>query len=130
LAYEKQVRVSGADLKICAKRKTLLETAGHLLILGGPGSGKTTIALVKAATELSARTLAPSQKILFLSFARATIARVMEQAKLRIPREIQHLLEINTYHGFAWNFIRTFGYLDHCPLQRSECCFRWLASPR
>jgi DNA helicase II / ATP-dependent DNA helicase PcrA len=52
-----------------------------------------------------------STKILFISFARATIARVMEQAKLRTPRESQHLLEINNYHGFAWNFIRTFGYL-------------------
>lgn len=103
--------MSGADLKICAKRKTLLETAGHLLILGGPGSGKTTIALVKASTELSARTLAPNQKILFLSFARATIVRVIEQAKLRIPRGSQRELEINTYHGFAWNFIRTFGHL-------------------
>jgi len=82
-----------------------------LLILGGPGSGKTTIALVKAATELAARSLLPGQKILFLSFARATIARVMEQAKVRIPREYQRELEINTYHGFAWSFIQTFGHL-------------------
>ena len=100
-----------AALNICAKRSALLGTGGHLLILGGPGSGKTTIALVKAATELAARTLAPGQKILFLSFARATIARVMEQAKLRIPPEHQRELEINTYHGFAWSFIQTFGHL-------------------
>ena len=103
--------MSGTDLKICTKRKALLETGGNLLILGGPGSGKTTIALVKAATELAARSLLPGQKILFLSFARATIARVMEQAKVRIPREYQRELEINTYHGFAWSFIQTFGHL-------------------
>ena len=82
-----------------------------MLILGGPGSGKTTIALVKAATEITARSLLPGQKILFLSFARATIARVMEQAKVRIPRECHRELEINTYHGFAWSFIQTFGHL-------------------
>jgi DNA helicase-2/ATP-dependent DNA helicase PcrA len=96
---------------MCAKRKALLETGGHLLILGGPGSGKTTIALVKAATELAARTLLSGQKILFLSFARATIVRVMEQAKKCVSREEARDLEINTYHGFAWSFIQTFGHL-------------------
>ena len=41
------------DLKMCEQRKALLGTGGHLLVLGGPGSGKTTIALVKAASEIA-----------------------------------------------------------------------------
>lgn len=103
--------MSGSELKICAQRKALLESVCHLLVLGGPGSGKTTIALVKAATELSERPLAAGQKILFLSFARATVARVMSEAKLRIPTANRSKLEIGTYHGFAWGFIQTYGYL-------------------
>lgn len=55
-------------------RNEILATDGNLLIMGGPGSGKTTIALFKAK-ELTANsnTIRKSQKILFLSFARATI---------------------------------------------------------
>jgi DNA helicase II / ATP-dependent DNA helicase PcrA len=100
-----------SDLKMCAQRKALLGTGGHLLGLGGPGSGKTTIALVKAAAEIAGGVLAPGQKILFLSFARATVARIIQESKLRIPREARSGVEINTYHGFAWEFIRGHGYL-------------------
>ena len=69
------------DLKLCDRRKALLGAGGHLLVLGGPGSGKTTVALVKAATEIANRTLAAEQKILFLSFARATVARIVRNRK-------------------------------------------------
>ena len=80
-------------------------------MLGGPGSGKTTIALVKAASEIANGALEPGQKILFLSFARATVARIVRESKLRVPREARSKIEINTYHGFAWEFIRGHGYL-------------------
>jgi ATP-dependent DNA helicase UvrD/PcrA len=100
-----------AELKMCDQRKALLEAADDLLVLGGPGSGKTTIALVKAATEIERDVLAAGQKILFLSFARATITRILQESKLRVPREARTHLEINTYHGFAWSFIQAHGYL-------------------
>jgi DNA helicase II / ATP-dependent DNA helicase PcrA len=99
------------DLKMCDQRKALLAAGGHLLVLGGPGSGKTTIALVKGATEIANGALAPGQKILFLSFARATVARIAQEAKVWVPREARSRIEINTYHGFAWEFIRAHGYL-------------------
>ena len=35
-------------LELCDKRKAIIAQTGHLLVLGGPGSGKTTIALFKA----------------------------------------------------------------------------------
>jgi DNA helicase II / ATP-dependent DNA helicase PcrA len=99
------------DLKLCDQRKALLASGGHLLVLGGPGSGKTTIALVKAETEIANGTLAAGQKILFLSFARATVTRIVQESRLRIPRSARPRVEINTYHGFAWEFIRGHGYL-------------------
>ncbi len=99
------------DLKMCERRKELVGAAGHLLVLGGPGSGKTTIALVKAASEIANGALAGEQRVLFLSFARATVARIVQESKLRVPREARARVEINTYHGFAWEFIRGHGYL-------------------
>jgi DNA helicase-2/ATP-dependent DNA helicase PcrA len=96
---------------MCEQRNNLLNTTGHVLVLGGPGSGKTTIALVKAAVEIADGALAPGQKVLFLSFARATVARIVQESKVRVPRSGHAELEINTYHGFAWAFIRGHGYL-------------------
>ncbi|WP_232067200.1 UvrD-helicase domain-containing protein [Achromobacter xylosoxidans] len=81
------------------------------MALAGPGAGKTHIALIKAQQQIASGTLRPGQKVLFLSFARPTVARILEKAAEIISKdEIKHL-EINTYHGFAWSILRSHGYL-------------------
>jgi DNA helicase II / ATP-dependent DNA helicase PcrA len=90
-------------------REALLRTRGHILVLGGPGSGKTYMAARKAEADI--RHLAAAQQVLFLSFARATVARVAEQASNLISGSQRRRLEINTYHGFAWKLLRSHGYL-------------------
>jgi DNA helicase-2/ATP-dependent DNA helicase PcrA len=92
-------------------REKILNATGHILVTGGPGSGKTTIALQKASKLVCNNFLQLSQRILFLSFARATIARVAEQALQVIDDKDKDKIEINTYHGFAWKLIRSYGYL-------------------
>lgn len=92
-------------------RQTLLESRGNLLVLGGPGSGKTTISLLKASAEIQKGALKSGQKLLFLSFARATIGRVAQHAQSLLSAKEAEALEINTYHGFAWNLLRSHGYL-------------------
>jgi DNA helicase-2/ATP-dependent DNA helicase PcrA len=99
------------SISLDSKRNLLLETPGHLLIKGGPGSGKTTIALLKAAHIIEANDIARDQYVLFLSFARATIARVMAQLSTSVSETNQLQIESSTYHGFSWNFIQTHGYL-------------------
>lgn len=91
------------------EKRRLLETEGHILALGGPGSGKTYIALLKSDRETC--NLQRRQRILFLSFARATIARVVQDAGKLISDPAREVLEINTYHGFAWKLLRSHGYL-------------------
>lgn len=98
-------------LELSEYRQALLATEGSIIVLGGPGSGKTTIALLKADREISDGKIQPSQQILFLSFARATIARVAQQAGKLLGGKHSDRLETNTYHGFAWNLLRSHGYL-------------------
>lgn len=99
------------EYKICKKRQSIIDSKDHLLIEGGPGSGKTTIALLKAKAIIDEKLLKSNQKILFLSFARATISRIEEDAIKVFKPVDKKQLEINTYHGFCWSVIRSFGYL-------------------
>lgn len=100
-------------IEIDSTRKSLLLEERHLLVLGGPGSGKTTIALLKAAQEVSSRPIRSNQRVLFLSFARATVARVAQHAQQLVDPRVLRQFEINTYHGFAWTLLRSHGYLIH-----------------
>lgn len=96
-------------------QKDILETGGHLLVTGGPGSGKTTVAILKAAQF--SRQLTPAQTILFLSFARPTVARVLEaiDQEKEISAEEKSRIEVNTYHAFFWQLLKTHGYLVGLP---------------
>ena len=99
---EKQLEIIGAD--------------GHLLVTGGPGSGKTTVSILKAA-QIAEHGLLPGKKILFLSFARATVSRVVEaiEHEQKIPREQKNRIDVETYHSFFWRILKAHGYLLGLP---------------
>ncbi len=98
------------------KKKQILAHEGHLLVHGGPGSGKTTISIIKADTLVSGP-LRHTQKVLFLSFARATVARVMETLAEHSSSkpETRRRVDVDTYHAFFWRVLRTHGYLLGLP---------------
>ncbi len=95
---------------ICAKRRAILEGTGHMLIVGGPGSGKTTIALLKGRRAVLER-LRPEQSVLFLSFSNAAIRRITESGGNLLTPEIERQVDVKTYHSFAWDILRSHGYL-------------------
>jgi DNA helicase-2/ATP-dependent DNA helicase PcrA len=103
-------------MELTEKQRAVLGVQGHMLVTGGPGSGKTTIAILKAA-DIARNGLAPSQSILFLSFARATVSRVLEaiQYEQQIPQELQQRIEVDTYHSFFWRILKAHGYLVGLP---------------
>lgn len=102
-------------MQLSEKQKEVLEAAGHLLVIGGPGSGKTTISILKAADF--AASVRPGQEVLFLSFARATISRVIEAIENEhdIPNGIKSRINVETYHSFFWRILQTHGYLLGLP---------------
>ena len=96
--------------EICAKRRTILDGTGHMLVVGGPGSGKTTIALLKGHRAVLDG-LRPEQSVLFLSFSNAAIRRIIESGGAILATEVGGQVEVRTYHSFAWDILRSHGYL-------------------
>jgi DNA helicase-2/ATP-dependent DNA helicase PcrA len=103
-------------MQLSDRQQEIMAADGHLLVTGGPGSGKTTVSILKAAA-IAAHHLRPGQKILFLSFARATVSRVIEaiEYEQQIPRELRRRIDVETYHSFFWRVLKAHGYLIGLP---------------
>ncbi|PZR03568.1 MAG: ATP-dependent helicase, partial [Archangium gephyra] len=86
-----------------------LNEARPILVLGGPGSGKTTLSLLKAQRLMP--TLKPEQEILFLSFSRAAVRQVVIRCKDVLTSDERRLIQVRTYHSFALDILRSHGRL-------------------
>lgn len=97
-------------------QERIMDASGHILVTGGPGSGKTTISIIKAA-NIAEHQLRLGQKVLFLSFARATVSRVVEaiEREHQILPECKKQILVETYHAFFWRILKTHGYLIDLP---------------
>lgn len=105
-------------MQLTEKQLQVMALNGHLLVTGGPGSGKTTISILKAS-QIAKYHLRPNQQILFLSFARASVSRVTEaiEYEQKIPSTQKKRINVETYHSFFWRIIKTHGYLIGLPRQ-------------
>jgi len=102
----------------CSLRDSVLACEGHALITGGPGSGKTTIALRKAVKRIQ-EGMGPGQSALFLSFSRAAVSRILQAAKLEADAAEQGQLSIQTFHSFFWDILKSHAYLLGAPRKLS-----------
>lgn len=103
-------------VNLTPKQQIVLATAGHQLVTGGPGSGKTTVSILKAA-RIVREILKPGQRVLFLSFARATVSRVLEAIaeEKDVSADERGRIEVDTYHSFFWRLLKSHGYLVGLP---------------
>lgn len=103
-------------MELTEKQRLVMKATGPLLVMGGPGSGKTTISILKAA-QIAEHDLRPGQKILFLSFARATVSRVLEAINYEhdIASAYKQRIDVETYHSFFWRILKAHGYLIGLP---------------
>ncbi|MBZ6107962.1 ATP-dependent helicase [Streptomyces olivaceus] len=91
------------------QRQAILDSTGHLLIEGGPGCGKTTIALLKALKAIEA--LEEEQRVLFLSFSRAAVRQITDRMQGLLTRTVRARLEVRTFHAFFLELVRSHGRL-------------------
>jgi len=98
------------NFTLCQQRYQILDSTGHMLIVGGPGAGKTTIGLLKARRWILQQT-EDEQQVLFLSFSNSAIRRIIESADGILNKDVADQVNIKTYHSFAWEIIRSHGYL-------------------
>jgi DNA helicase-2/ATP-dependent DNA helicase PcrA len=96
-------------VNVCAKREAILAQCGHILVTGGPGAGKTTIALLKAQQVI--RKLRPGQEVLFLSFSRAAVRQILTRCESVLSRKERQMIEVQTYHSFSLDVLVSHGKL-------------------
>ena len=97
------------DIKLEQKHIDIIAAPGHLIVTGGPGSGKTTISLLKARERC--RTLKPEQEVLFLSFSRAAIRQILTRCKDLLSPAERKLIHVSTYHKFCLQVLEAHGRL-------------------
>lgn len=84
---------------------------GRIMVLGGPGSGKTTLSLLK--TQRIIPTLEPGQNVLFLSFSRAAVRQVLTRTRDVLLSDERTRITVQTYHAFCMDILRAHGRLLH-----------------
>lgn len=101
--------MNASGLLVCETRRAIIGHNGHLLVTGGPGCGKTTVALLKAKAAVDG--LMPGQSILFLSFSRAAVQQVRDRMHDILNRTERGRIEVSTYHLFCLRLIESHGRL-------------------
>ncbi len=88
-------------------RRAVIREPGHALVLGGPGAGKTTLAILKAQAHMAS--VKPGQTILFLSFSKAAVQQILSRCRGVLENDELRQIEVRTYHSFCWELLKAHG---------------------
>ncbi len=103
------------------QRHVIEHTEGPLLVVGGPGTGKTTT-LVEAVAARVASGVDP-ERILVLTFGRRGAAALRDRIEARLSGAAFHEPLVRTFHAYA------FGLLRRAAAERGEPSPRLLTGP-
>ncbi len=104
-----------------AQRAAVEHRGGPLLVLAGPGTGKTTT-LVEAVVDRVERDGAAPEEVLMLTFSRRAAAELRDRVTARLGRTVREPLA-RTFHSYA------FGLLRQEALLRGESAPALLSGP-
>ncbi|GLY01026.1 ATP-dependent DNA helicase [Actinoplanes sp. NBRC 101535] len=106
------------------QRRIAGHTSGPLLVVGGPGTGKTSVLVESVAARIAEG--ADPERILVLTFGRRAAASLRDGIEARIadnPGRIVHEPLVRTFHAYA------FGLLRRAAAERGEPSPRLLTGP-
>ncbi len=87
-----------------AQRQVAAHSGGPLLVLAGPGTGKTTAIVETVADRIGRRGVDPS-RVLVLTFSRKAAGELRERITLRLDRTTTEPLAL-TFHSYAYALVR------------------------
>ncbi len=104
------------------QRRVVDHPGGPLLVLAGPGTGKTTT-LVEAIVDRIERRGAKPDEVLALTFSRKAAEQLRDRVTARLGRTMSTTLS-STFHSFAYALIRRYS-----PAELYEAPLRLLSAP-
>jgi len=103
-----------------AQRKAVIHTGGHLLVVAGPGTGKT-LTLTHRMAHLIRSGLARPEQILGLTFTRKAAREMEERIVSLLQGSSAFIPHITTFHGFCMELLREEGSRNDLPPDFSIC---------
>jgi superfamily I DNA/RNA helicase/RecB family exonuclease len=99
------VRPQAASLRLDdAQRRVVEHAGGPLLVLAGPGTGKTTAIAAAVVSRVEQRGVDPG-RVLVLTFSRRAAAELRDRITLRLGRTLRQPLAM-TFHSYAYALVR------------------------
>src|SRR5580658_1165670 len=87
-----------------AQRRVIAHAGGPLLVLAGPGTGKTTTIVEAVVERIAGRGIDPA-RLLVLTFSRKAARELRERIALRLARTTRQPLAL-TFHSYAYALVR------------------------
>jgi DNA helicase-2/ATP-dependent DNA helicase PcrA len=97
------------------QRDAVLHSGGPLLIIAGPGSGKTEVLAWRVAHLVRAGLVAP-ERLLVTTFTNKTALELKDRIQLKLPEVHVEAMQVGTLHSFCADLLRR--YQSRSPLPR------------
>jgi DNA helicase-2/ATP-dependent DNA helicase PcrA len=91
-----------------AQKEAVLHQGSHLLIVAGPGTGKTMTLTHRIAYQIRSQ-LASAEEILALTFTNKAAAEMRKRLKALLPDEHGAQVKVSTFHAFCLEVLREKG---------------------